>query len=122
MGEKRLALMDEAGLDIQILSFSSPGIDEFDPDYSSAASMAVAVNDILHDTIKRYPTRFMGFAAITPYDVPQSVKELERAINQLGFVGWRILILVLISILIIKCMGFYWERRKAFIFLSICIQ
>lgn len=88
MGEKRLALMDEAGLDIQVLSFSSPGIDEFDPDYSAAASMAVEVNDILHDTIKRYPTRFMGFAAISPYDVPQSVKELERAINQLGFVGW----------------------------------
>jgi predicted TIM-barrel fold metal-dependent hydrolase len=88
LGSKRIKLMDEAGLDIQVLSFSSPGIDEFDPDFTSTASMAIEINDLLHDTVKRHPKRFMGFATISPYSVPQSVKELERAITKLGFVGW----------------------------------
>lgn len=88
LGEKRLAAMDQAQLDVQVLSFSSPGIDEFEPDYKSAAAFSVELNDIIFDTIKRHPTRFMGFATISPYDVPNGVKELERAINKLGFVGW----------------------------------
>ncbi len=88
LGSKRIQLMDQAGLDIQVLSFSSPGVDELDPDHKTAQSMAVEINDLLFDAIKRHPTRFMGFAAISPYDVAQSVKELERAINKLGFVGW----------------------------------
>jgi predicted TIM-barrel fold metal-dependent hydrolase len=85
---QRIKAMDAAGLDVQILSFSSPGIDEFDPDHASAATFAVELNDLLCETVKRNPDRFMGFAAISPYDVKSSVKELERAITKLGFVGW----------------------------------
>jgi predicted TIM-barrel fold metal-dependent hydrolase len=88
MGEKRIQAMDAAGLDVQVLSFSSPGIDEFEPDYAGSAALAVELNDLLFETVQRYPDRFMGFAAISPYDVNRSVKELERAISQLGFVGW----------------------------------
>lgn len=88
LGTERIKLMDAAGLDIQVLSFSSPGIDELDPDHQAAASMAVEINDVLYEAMKRHPTRFMGFAAISPYDVKASVKELERTITQLGFVGW----------------------------------
>jgi len=80
--------MDEVGLDIQVLSFSSPGIDEFYPDIAAASSMATELNDVLFDAIKQHPSRFMGFAAISPYSVSHSVKELERCVNQLGFVGW----------------------------------
>lgn len=88
MDSKRIAAMDKAGLDIQVLSFSSPGIDEFYPDHKAAASMMVEINNCLAEAIKKNPTRFMGFATISPYTVPQSIKELERAIGQLGFVGW----------------------------------
>lgn len=88
IGSKRIKVMDEAGLDIQVLSFSSPGIDEFEPDYATAASMAIDLNDLLFDAIKKHPTRFMGFATISPYNPAQAVKELERAISKLGFVGW----------------------------------
>lgn len=88
LGSKRLEQMDQAGLDIQVLSFSSPGIDEFDPDHHAANTMAHELNDLLFETIKKYPTRFRGFTALSPYNVPQSVKELERTINQLGFSGW----------------------------------
>jgi hypothetical protein len=88
VADSRLALMDRVKLDIQVLSFSSPGIDEFDPDHKSAASFAVELNDIIHDTVKRFVTRFLGFATISPYDVPAAVKELQRAVTQLGCVGW----------------------------------
>jgi len=88
LGAKRIKAMDQAGLDMQVLSFSSPGIDELDPDADFAGSYAVELNDLVFDTIKRHPTRFMGFAAISPYNVVNGVKELERAITKLGFVGW----------------------------------
>ena len=88
LGEKRIAAMDKAGLDVQVLSFSSPGIDELYPDLHNAQLMATEINDLLFDTIKRYPTRFMGFATISPYKAELSVNELERAISKLKFVGW----------------------------------
>jgi predicted TIM-barrel fold metal-dependent hydrolase len=88
VGAKRIAAMDAAGLDIQVLSFSSPGVDELDPDLKGAATLSVELNDILFETIKKHPARFMGFAAIAPYDVPAAIKELERAITELKFVGW----------------------------------
>ncbi|MDR3478980.1 MAG: amidohydrolase family protein [Gammaproteobacteria bacterium] len=88
VGAKRIKAMDAAGLDVQVLSFSSPGVDELDPDHAAAASMAAELNDQLFELTKQYPSRFLGFAAISPYDVKNSVKELERAITQLGFVGW----------------------------------
>ncbi|MES2217308.1 MAG: amidohydrolase family protein [Pseudomonadota bacterium] len=88
LGEKRIQAMDKAGLDMQVLSFSSPGVDEFDPDHQSAAHSATESNNLIFETVKRYPQRFKGFATIAPYDVAQGVKELERAIKELKFVGW----------------------------------
>jgi len=88
LGNKRIKAMDEAGLDIQVLSFSSPGVDELAPDHHTANAFAIELNDILFETMKRYPTRFMGFAAISPYHPQLAVNELERAILKLGFVGW----------------------------------
>ncbi len=88
LGSKRIEAMDKAGLDVQVLSFSSPGIDEFHPDIDASFSMAAEINDLIFETIKRYPQRFMGFATISPYKVNESVKELERTISKLGFVGW----------------------------------
>lgn len=88
LGQNRIDQMNEAGLDTQVLSFSSPGIDEFAPDFRTAQSLSIELNDILFETIKKYPTRFMGFAAISPYNTQDAINELERAVNQLGFVGW----------------------------------
>jgi predicted TIM-barrel fold metal-dependent hydrolase len=88
LSDKRIALMDAAGLDIQVLSFSSPGIDECEPDYDIAAAMAIEINDLLFEAIKKHPKRYLGFATVAPYDVPKAVKELERSITKLGFSGW----------------------------------
>ena len=88
LGAERIKAMDKAGLDVQVLSFSSPGVDELDADHQFADSYAVELNDLVSETVKKHPTRFLGFAAISPYNIQKSVKELERAITKLGFVGW----------------------------------
>lgn len=88
IGEERIKIMDQDGLDMQVLSFSTPGLDSFGSDDGVAISLTRQANDELADAIKRHPDRFKGFAAVAPNNVKEGVKELERAINQLGFVGW----------------------------------
>lgn len=88
LGDNRLKAMRTAQLDTQILSFSSPGIDECFPDIKASAKFATELNDIVHLTTKKYPDNFKGFATLCPYHPEQGVKELERCVEQLGFVGW----------------------------------
>ena len=87
VGDERIAWMDKNNVDVQILSLSAPsGIDCIDnPD---AVELARESNDELLQAIQKYPLRFKGFAAISSVDVKAGVKELERSITQLGFVGW----------------------------------
>ncbi len=85
LGEKRLKDMDEAGIDMQVLSFSLPGIEPFNA--SDGTAMAKNINDELSEVVKRYPARFAGFAAIAPQDPSAAADELERAVKRLGFKG-----------------------------------
>ncbi len=85
LDEKRIAVMDEAGIDVQILSHTSPGPEELDP--SIAIDLARQANDGAHATITKYPERFMGFATLPMRDPKAAVEELERTVNKLGFVG-----------------------------------
>src|ERR1700754_1099658 len=54
---ERMHEMDDAGLDVQVLSLNSPGI-QAEPDPAVAVSRAVAVNDLLATTIAEHPDRF----------------------------------------------------------------
>jgi 5-carboxyvanillate decarboxylase len=83
--ERRINEMDKAGIDMQVLSLSFPGVEEFDA--SEGISMAKAVNDELAETVKRYPERFAGFATIAPQDPEAAADELERAVKKLGLRG-----------------------------------
>jgi 2,3-dihydroxybenzoate decarboxylase len=83
---ERLEVMDAAGLDVQVLSLNSPGI-QAEPDPAVAVARAVAVNDLLAETIAAHPTRFAGFAALPLQDPQAAAKELERSVNQLGLRG-----------------------------------
>ena len=83
---ERLAAMDAAGLDVQVLSLNSPGI-QAERDPSVAVTRAAAVNDLLAATIAQHPTRFAGFAALPLQDPQAAAKELERAVTQLGLRG-----------------------------------
>ena len=83
---ERLAGMDAAGLDVQVLSLNSPGI-QAEQDPSVAVSSAAAVNDLLATTIAEHPSRFAGFAALPLQDPQAAAKELERSVTQLGLKG-----------------------------------
>lgn len=85
LGEGRLKEMDEAGIDMQVLSLSFPGVGLFDA--SGGTSVAKSVNDELSRVVKRYPERFAGFATIAPQDPDAAANELERAVKELGFKG-----------------------------------
>ncbi len=85
LGQKRLAHMDAAGVDVQVLSFGSPGPQAFGADV--AIPMARQANDLLFETIKTYPERFAGFAALPTASPDAAVDELERCVRKLGFRG-----------------------------------
>jgi len=83
---ERLAGMDAAGLDMQVLSLNSPGI-QAEADPAVAVTNAAAVNDLLAETITQNPDRFAGFCALPLQDPKAAAKELERSVTQLGLRG-----------------------------------
>jgi 2,3-dihydroxybenzoate decarboxylase len=85
IGAGRIRAMDEAGIDVQILSLSSPGVQNFES--ATAVSLMRLANDRLADAIKAYPMRFAGLAAIAPQDPAATAKELERAVRSLHLCG-----------------------------------
>jgi len=87
LGEERLARMDRCGVDIQMLSLAAPGLEQLDP--SIAAGLARKSNDALFEVIKRYPGRFIGYAALAPKDPVAAADELERCVGELGFKAWN---------------------------------
>src|ERR1700751_608040 len=78
--EYRLPDMDRNGLDMQVLSLNSPGI-QVQPDPDIAVADARMANDFLAEIIKQHPRRFAGLAAIPLQDPPEAAAELRRAIE-----------------------------------------
>ena len=85
LGEKRLSHMDAAGIDVQVLSFASPGPQAFGAEV--AVPMARDANDRLHETVKAHPTRFAGFAVLPTASPDAAAEELDRCVAKLGFKG-----------------------------------
>src|ERR1700730_3014876 len=84
--EYRLTEMDEAGIDMQVLSLPSPGV-QVDIDAEPALANARFANDYLAKIIAQHPDRFRGFAALPLQDPGAAAAELERAVTQDGFCG-----------------------------------
>ena len=85
LGAGRLAHMDAAGVDVQVLSFGSPGPQAFAAEV--AIPMARDANDRLYQAIQKNPGRFAGFAALPTADPEAAAQELERCVSKLGFKG-----------------------------------
>ena len=85
MGEGRIAQMDAAGIDMQVLSLTEPGVQQLEG--NEALALARESNDVLADAIARHPKRLRGFATL-PIALPdQAVKELEHRVSNQGFAG-----------------------------------
>ena len=85
LGAGRLAQMDSDGIDLAVLSLTSPGVQVFDS--ATATALATAANDVLAAAVEAHPTRFAGLAAIAPHFAKGAVAELERAAGRLGMKG-----------------------------------
>ena len=85
IGEKRLASMDEAGITVQVLSWSGPGADLVDG--ADGVALARETNDALAQASARHPDRFAGFAQLPMREPEAAVQELTRAVRELGFLG-----------------------------------
>jgi 2,3-dihydroxybenzoate decarboxylase len=84
--EQHLRSMDEAGIDLSLLSLTSPGV-QGEPDARRAVTIAAHANDALAGLIAEHPTRFGGFAAVPVQDPVAAADELERAVTELGLRG-----------------------------------
>ena len=82
MSTRLIKDMDEAGIDIAVLSENNPAAHNLDPETS--VTMAKASNDFLYETIQANPKRFKGFAALPLPDPKAAADELERCVTKLG--------------------------------------
>ncbi len=85
LGAGRLAAMDEAAIDVQVLSLAAIGFEKLDA--ATATAVATSVNDELFEAVKLNPTRFAGFATLGMHEPEKAAREFERCVQQLGFKG-----------------------------------
>ena len=82
---KRLQFMDENGIDMQVLSLTSPVSDNVPA--VEAVKICRFANDITKEHIDEHPDRFAGFATLPMADPEAATEELERCVKELGFCG-----------------------------------
>jgi 2,3-dihydroxybenzoate decarboxylase len=82
----RIADMDQAGIDLCVLSPTAPGV-QAEPDAGLAARRASEANDFLAEQISRNPARFAGFASLAMHRPEVAARELERSVQRLGLKG-----------------------------------
>jgi len=85
LSEERIKDMDDAGIDMQVLSALPWHEGLVDP--LEGTAMAQRTNDEIHEIIKKYPKRYAGFAGLACHDPEAAAKELERAVKELGLKG-----------------------------------
>jgi 2,3-dihydroxybenzoate decarboxylase len=82
----RIEEMDDAGIDISVVSHTFGGTEGV-TDPALAVSRAPQINDFVAAQIAASDGRFAGFATVALQDVGAAVKELTRAVTELGFCG-----------------------------------
>ena len=84
----RESVLEEAGVDVQLLSFTSP-VTHIEP-----AERAVALAQMVNDSLAKIKTgrsdRFTALATLPLNDPDPSVKEFDRATAELGFKGFML--------------------------------
>lgn len=88
VGDKRIAEMDAAEIDVQVLSLNSPGVEQLDA--KDAIKIAKETNDFLADAVDPHPNRFAGFATLPTADPKAAAAELEHTVRDYDFKGANI--------------------------------
>jgi uncharacterized protein len=82
---ERIAAMDDTGLDVAVVSMTTPGLQNLTP--ADAVALQGVCNDRLAEYVRRHPDRLQGFATLATPDPDAAAAELGRAVTELGFNG-----------------------------------
>ncbi len=85
IGEGRIAEMDAAGIDLQVISLTSPGTEQLE--IKEAVALAHEANDAVADAVRLHSDRLAGFAALPTAAPDIAADELERMVREHGFKG-----------------------------------
>jgi len=85
LGQGRIAEMDAAGIDVQVLSLTGNGMDMLDG--PTATALARDANDKVDAAVRAHPKRFAAFAALALQNPEKAAAEFERCVRKLGFKG-----------------------------------
>jgi predicted TIM-barrel fold metal-dependent hydrolase len=85
VGEVRIADMDAAGIDMQVLSVSANTVDKLDS--TTANALSRDANDRMAAAVRAHPDRFAAFATLALQEPDKASAEFERCVQQLGFKG-----------------------------------
>jgi aminocarboxymuconate-semialdehyde decarboxylase len=83
--EDRLKGMDRAGIDMHVLTLTTPSVEREPKEIG--IKLARLANDGFRDIIEKYPERFTALAALPLQDPIASAEELRRAVQELGLRG-----------------------------------
>ena len=85
LGKLRIADMDAAAIDLQVISLTNAGLDKLDG--PTATALVHDANDKLADAVRTHPERLAGFAALALQEPEKAAAEFERCVRKLGFKG-----------------------------------
>jgi predicted TIM-barrel fold metal-dependent hydrolase len=88
--DARFRMMDRYDAYVQVLTLAAPPIEDF-AEGQPATDLAALANDSMAELVRKHPDRFLGFAAsLSLLDVDAALREVERAVRDLGALGVQI--------------------------------
>jgi hypothetical protein len=88
LGAARLAAMDAAGIDMQVLSLNAPGVEQLDSD--NQVALARESNEYVAAAVQAHPDRFAAFAALPLAKPDLAASDLEHLVQDQDFRGANI--------------------------------
>ena len=85
--EARIRDLDAAGIDVQVLSHTCPGVAELP--VTESIEWAKRINDIFGKICREWPDRFYFLGTLPPRDINEALKEMDRAHGDLGAKGFQ---------------------------------
>ena len=82
---QRMRLLDDAAIDIQVLS--PGGLQPYLSDESSAVSAAELINNFHHAVVAEHPGRLAAFGCVPLPHVDAAIATVGRCLDELGFLG-----------------------------------
>jgi len=83
---KLIASMDAHGVGMTILSLNAPAVQTIG-DTKRAIAVSKEANEAVAEHVRKRPDRFAAFAALPMQDPDAAIRELERCVKELKFVG-----------------------------------